>query len=176
MKIRPAQPQDAAGIAKVQVDSWRVSYRGIIADSVLANLSYAERETGWTRALTEEADQLDFYIAEAEDREIVGFALGGALRDAISGYNGELLAVYLLQKAQRSGYGRALVKAVARSMIERGFDAMAVWVLKDNHPARGFYEALGGQLLTEKITRIGEDDLAEVSYGWPDMRLLIESH
>lgn len=176
MNIRPAQPPDAAGIARVQVDSWRTSYQGIIADSVLANLSYAEREAGWTRALTEEADRLDFYVAEAEDGEIMGFALGGALRDAINGYNGELFAVYLLQKAQRRGCGRRLVKEVAGSMVERGFDAMVVWALKDNHPARRFYEALGGQLLTEKIIRIGEDDLTEVSYGWPDMRLLVDSH
>ncbi len=176
MNIRLAQPHDAAGIARVQVDSWRSSYAGIISDEVLTKLSYTEREAGWASALTTEANQLDFYVAQNADGQIVGFALGGALRDDISGYSSELYGIYLLQEVQRSGIGRRLVQAVARNLSERDYDSMVVWALKDNHPARRFYEALGGQLLTEKIIRIGEDDLSEVSYGWPDIRLLTNSH
>ena len=53
--------------------------------------------------------------------------------------------------------------------------AMLVWVLKDNHPARGFYEALGGRYLREKTIEIGGTTLAEVAYGWADTGALIGS-
>jgi len=42
--IRPALPNDAAEIARVHVDSWRSSYRGLLADEFLDSLS----EAGYT--------------------------------------------------------------------------------------------------------------------------------
>ncbi|EPZ52573.1 hypothetical protein [Alicyclobacillus acidoterrestris] len=38
--IRKAVPDDAAGVAKVHVDSWRTTYREIVNDEFLASLSY----------------------------------------------------------------------------------------------------------------------------------------
>jgi hypothetical protein len=38
--IREAVPADAGAVARVHVDSWRTTYRGIIADSILSDLSY----------------------------------------------------------------------------------------------------------------------------------------
>ena len=45
--IREARIEDAAGMAKVHVDSWRTTYAGIVPDTYLANLSYARREIFW---------------------------------------------------------------------------------------------------------------------------------
>jgi len=47
---------------------------------------------------------------------------------------------------------------------------MLVWVLVDNHPARRFYEALGGQELRTQPIEIGGVTLEEVAYGWQDIR------
>jgi len=43
MIIRKAKLDDATGIAKVHVDSWRTTYKGIIPDDFLNNLSYEQR-------------------------------------------------------------------------------------------------------------------------------------
>ena len=40
--IRPAEISDALGIARVHVNAWRETYKGIIPDSVLDALSYEE--------------------------------------------------------------------------------------------------------------------------------------
>src|SRR5205809_105170 len=37
--IRPARVEDAAGIAKVHIDSWRTTYKGMVPDEHLAGLS-----------------------------------------------------------------------------------------------------------------------------------------
>ncbi|WP_306428702.1 hypothetical protein [Robertmurraya siralis] len=40
MIIREATLSDAEGIAKVHVDSWRTTYKGIVSDVFLEQLSY----------------------------------------------------------------------------------------------------------------------------------------
>jgi hypothetical protein len=45
--IRPAHLDDAPGIARVHVDSWRTTYKGVIPDTILANLSYEARTQQW---------------------------------------------------------------------------------------------------------------------------------
>ena len=42
--IRAAQLEDAAGIARVHVDSTRTTYKGIFPDAYLATLSYSRQE------------------------------------------------------------------------------------------------------------------------------------
>src|SRR5918998_4172552 len=49
--VREARPADAAGIARVHVDTWRTTYRGIVPDDHLDALSYEARERFWAGAL-----------------------------------------------------------------------------------------------------------------------------
>jgi hypothetical protein len=42
--IRTAQREDAADIARVHIDCWRTTYKGIFPDALLAGLSYKGRE------------------------------------------------------------------------------------------------------------------------------------
>jgi L-amino acid N-acyltransferase YncA len=170
MRIREATPADAAAIAKVHVDSWRTTYRGIMPDEVLASLSYAERESNWVGILH---DKLKFtYVAE-EGGRIVGFANGGAERGLEPNLKGgELYAIYLLEGHQRAGAGRALVREIARRLRDAGFAKMIAWVAVGN-PASRFYEALGGREAGRKQRRIRGAVIDEVSYVWDDLRFLV---
>lgn len=42
--IRASCIEDAPGIARVHVDSWRTTYKGIVPDKFLADISYERRE------------------------------------------------------------------------------------------------------------------------------------
>jgi ribosomal protein S18 acetylase RimI-like enzyme len=106
---------------------------------------------------------------------VVGFAWGGPCRDEGSKYSGELLAIYVLAGAQRAGAGRALVREVAKDLLQQGMPSMLVWVLAEN-PSRSFYEALGGTLVGEQEIEIGGARLREVAYGWDDLTALIALH
>jgi ribosomal protein S18 acetylase RimI-like enzyme len=162
--IRDATLNDAAAIARVHVSSWRSTYRGMLPDDFLASLSetgYAER---WKRVIAERTSKV--YVAE-EGTEVVGFASGGRERAGETGYEGELYAIYVLDSAQRRGFGRELVRATVAGLRELGLGDMIIWVLRDNQPARAFYEGLGGVYVRAQPITIGLTTLEEVSYGWP---------
>jgi L-amino acid N-acyltransferase YncA len=172
LDIREAALADVAAIAKVHVDSWCTAYIGILPDGYLANMSYEGRERAWRNNFNKRGSREFVYVAEGEKGEVVGFASGGPERNGDPLYRGELYAVYLLQRFQRQGIGRQLSFAVARRLLQVGYDSMIVWVLAQN-PSRGFYEALGGEAVFEKPIEVGEAKLVEVAYGWKDLRLLI---
>ena len=92
---------------------------------------------------------------------------GGGAQAGETGYTGELYAIYVLDGFQRRGHGRELVRAVVAGLREMGLEDMIVWVLRDNQPARLFYERLGGVYVRAQPITIGSATLEEVSYGWP---------
>src|SRR4051794_33370832 len=93
MIIRAAQPADAPDIGRVVVDSWRTTYRGIIPDAVLDNLSYEDRAGIWVHAIDNPASVV--YVAATPAGEIVGAATGGPAPAEYPDYQGELQAIYL---------------------------------------------------------------------------------
>ncbi len=175
IRIREANPADAGAIARVHVDAWRTTYAGIVPDEYLAGLSYQDGESRWARILTMDKPAASNFVAEADGGEIVGLAGGGPEREGDRTYQGELYVVYLLEEYQRKGVGRHLVSAVARRLLSDGFDSMLVWVLEDNHPARRFYESLGGEPIGRKNRPTGGADLVAVSYGWREITAWLPS-
>jgi ribosomal protein S18 acetylase RimI-like enzyme len=164
--VRPAETDDAAAIARVHVDTWRTTYRGLLSDDFLAALDDAGYEQRWRRTLTDGTGRV--YVAD-DGRSIVGFASGGPERAGEDGFTGELYAIYVLQEAQGHGHGTRLVRAVAQGLRDMGLADMIVWVLRDNGPARHFYERLGGVYVRTQPITIGSALLQEVSYGWKSL-------
>jgi ribosomal protein S18 acetylase RimI-like enzyme len=169
--IREARLGDAAGIAKVHVDAWRSTYRGIVPDKVLKGLSYKKREKERRDALKKNDPKYRCFVAENARKRIVGFIVAGPHRGSTARYDGEIYALYLFKEVQGRGIGKALFLRAAAWLQERGHKAALTWVLKDNHPAKGFYAAMGGAELEAKTIDIGEP-LVEISYGWKNLRRL----
>ena len=165
MFIRKANLGDVAGIAKVHVDGWRTTYKGIVPDTYLDNLSYESREQMWISGI----EQNNVYIAEDKDGRIVGFASGGKERTGkYDGYVGELYAIYLVEGQQGKGLGRNLVQTVVDDLKEKKLNSMLIWALKEN-PACRFYEMLGGQQIDTTEIEIEGKKLSEIAYGWDDL-------
>lgn len=171
--IRAANPDDAAGIARVHVESWRTTYRGIVPSEYLERMSPERRERFWGSVIAQADSPALVYVAASPSGEVLGFAYGGTEREGNASYTGELLAIYLLEQQQRLGVGRRLFASVVEELLRHGHASMLVRVLRDN-PSRGFYERLGGQYVAEKPIDIGGTELIEVAYGWSDLRTLSE--
>jgi ribosomal protein S18 acetylase RimI-like enzyme len=165
--IRRAEPNDAAGIAHVHVQTWRSTYRGIVPDSYLDGLDEAERCEFWRDLL--EGD-FDIFVAE-RNGEIIGFVMGGRSRDHTQHCDGELYAVYLMKDEQRARIGRDLVRELAHALRRRGFRKMEVWVLAKN-PAKAFYTKMGAHFARSKQIEIGGVMLMEHAYVWEDLEVL----
>ena len=177
MIIREAILTDAPGIARVHVDTWRSTYRSIVPDEFLANLSYEARERMWDTAITHANDSNFVYVAEDEQGPVVGFASGGTSQSGDPTYPGELYAIYVLQEAQGKGVGRGLFGEVVKRLACSGIHSMILWVFRDNQPSRRFYEVMGGELLYEKGFELAGARLTEVAYGWEDTHdLLVEEN
>jgi GNAT superfamily N-acetyltransferase len=174
-EIRRAIQSDSFDIARMHIDSWKTTYRGIVSDDYLDNLSYEERERWWSERISSKTRNL--FVAEhstlqSSEKKIIGFCSGGRNRSiAESRYEAELYAIYILQNQRGKGIGKALVESLAISLIESGFSSMVVWVLAKN-PYRRFYESLGGMYVRSAEIQIGGSTFEEVAYGWTDMRPL----
>lgn len=168
--IRPAGASDIPGIARVHVDTWRSTYRGIVAASHLANLSYEKSEDLWKGHVGRAAQLVT--VAEEEGR-IVGFVHGGPNRGPEPEYRGELNAIYVLERHQRRGLGRRLTLALAELLEAASLRSMIVWVLRDN-PARDFYKSLEGKPAGAKPITLGSQTLEEAGYGWTNLARLLE--
>ncbi len=174
MLVREAVPDDAPAIARVHVDSWRTTYRGILADHILDELSYELRERNWRSALTEHRASNFIHVAEDDGGQVVGFIAAGKEREGRADFQAEIFALYVLQEHQGKGCGRELMSHSAAMLQQQGMRSMLLWVLVEN-PSRGFYEKLGGSQLEHKQITIEGDQLTEVAYGWPDLRELLRS-
>ncbi|WP_281863413.1 GNAT family N-acetyltransferase [Planomicrobium okeanokoites] len=168
MKIRKATLADAKGIARVHVDSWRTTYRNIVPNTYLNQLSYEAREQLWKENLKTNNN----FVAENDGGEIIGFADGGKERTGkYAKLKGELYSIYILPHHQGKGIGRSLMKRVVEHLEESGHNSMLVWVLEEN-PSRGFYEKMGGKKVDRKTLTISGKVLNEIAYGWEDIDLL----
>lgn len=165
--IRKADSQDAASIAKVHVDSWRTTYKGMIPDRILDHLSYEQREQMWTHVLVNQKNN-PVFVAEDDENRVVGFATGGKERSGTTIYRGELYALYVYEDVQRNGIGRELIRAVVNHLKEMQYNNMLAWVLKNN-PALGFYEHMGGKKFSERMEEIEGAPMIEYAMVWDDL-------
>lgn len=82
--------------------------------------------------------------------ETVGFALWFLNFSTWTGVHGLYLEdLYVRPSARGGGHGRALLAALARICVERGYGRFEWSVLDWNEPAIGFYKALGAVPMDE---------------------------
>ncbi len=172
IRLRPAAPGDAAGIARVRVDAWRATYRGIVPDAYLAAMRVEDSEALWQRVLTAAPNRTSTFVAE-DGAGIVGFASALMLREPRFGLDAELSALYLQADCQRTGIGRQLVGGVVLAQRSHGATGFLTWVIAQNRGARTFYEKIGAELLVLQPFEWDGVDLVEAGYGWRDPDALL---
>jgi GNAT superfamily N-acetyltransferase len=165
MIIRKAARDDGLHVARIQVETWRSTYKGLIPDQHLDQMSIQKRSEYWASAI-EKAEPTKFLIVVEDEGIPRGFLAGGPHRTYLEGYPGEVYALYVEKAHQRKSMGKAIFEAGLEHLRELGMQGVAVWVLKNN-PYFRFYEKMGGIKLIEKETEIGEAKYIEVGYGWP---------
>jgi ribosomal protein S18 acetylase RimI-like enzyme len=175
-QIRIATLKDADALGVMHVASWRESYRGILPDNMLSSLSVEARAAAWVQIMREPASagSTVVYLAEHEST-IVGFGSCGAQRSQNlkdKGYDGEFSAIYVLREFQKRRIGTRILRAMSSDLMRRGFNATALWVLRDNRNARRFYERYAGRVIDEREDARDGAVLIELAFGWPDLREL----
>ncbi|WP_040164244.1 GNAT family N-acetyltransferase [Microbacterium gorillae] len=140
VQVRWAEQSDAHAVAGVHIDSWRVAYRGLIADEVLDGLDLTQRTQRWSALIG--SSEHGLRVAELDGR-IVGWASFGRGRDEGLEDRGELSGLYAAPDAWGHGVGHALITRVEDDLRADGFSSAYLWVLDGNERAIGFYERHG---------------------------------
>jgi ribosomal protein S18 acetylase RimI-like enzyme len=163
LELRAATPEDAGGIARVQVLTWRATYMGLVDDEYLATLSIPEYESRWTEYLQVAAPP-SHHVALSHG-SLIGFISGGPVRGTHPNIPGEIYALYVLPEFHGSGVGRKLLQQQLADLGTRHLTPVLVWVLEQN-PACGFYESMGARRVATKKQLIGEREYDEVGFAW----------
>ena len=165
--------EDAEVLGALHVASWRETYADLLPAAILAALSVEDRTAMWRKMLETPAHFgcVAIFIIEA-DGLAVGFGACGTQRDqtlADAGFSGEIGAIYVLRAYQAQGAGRSLMAAMSQALRTAGHEAASLWVLRQNLPARRFYEKLGGVIVGEKADVQSDRILIEDAYGWRNL-------
>lgn len=138
--LRPATLSDAEGIGRVHCLAWRETYTGLLPDAMMTRLS-VERSTAIFRR-----EGCRNMMVALRNGEIVGFCGYGAWRGESAVPNlGEIVGLYVLQKAQGQGIGTSLMQAALEALREKGCSQAALWILDSNTHAIAYYARRGFQ-------------------------------
>ncbi|WP_282685466.1 MULTISPECIES: GNAT family N-acetyltransferase [unclassified Streptomyces] len=141
--IRDMRLDDCGAVATIRVRGWQHAYRGLLPQPYLDAMDIAE-ETGQRRRYFEERGEAVNVVAQQPDGTVTGWACVGPHRAEDHGLPGcELYAIYVLPEHIGTGTGRALLTELTARATAAGHADMTLWVLRENAPARRFYERAG---------------------------------
>lgn len=171
MTVRVATPDDAPAIERIRTDTWRVTYRGMLPDSVLDRLGY-DADSRRRSMMQMSADR--YAIVAEHDGAVVGFCYGGPSRVTMPAYPGEIYAIYVLPEHQGHGHGTSLMREAGVQSLRRGWRGVTVWVLRENAASRRFYELMGARYLAgrDETREIEGVLITECGYAWDDASVL----
>jgi ribosomal protein S18 acetylase RimI-like enzyme len=86
---------------------------------------------------------------------------------------GAVYALYISTCHQGQGLGPRLVQAVAADLAQKVMTVLQIGCLAANTLARGFYAAIGGRLLSERLFDEDGVMLPEVVYEWAGMSIFV---
>jgi ribosomal protein S18 acetylase RimI-like enzyme len=167
VEVRLARASDAAAIARIDIETWRASYAGILPERMLVEMSERRRRGIWAAAVAREPGLI--LVGSDEFGAVAGFGSFGRRRDGDLAFAGEIFTLYVAPDRQNRGIGRALMHDMFERLVRVQLESALVWVLRAN-PARFFYERLGGRLCGERLLPIGGIDVEASAYGWRDLR------
>lgn len=164
MIIRPVEKEDLNIVAKIKVETWNNSYKGIVDNAYLKKMDYKKTADKWLKNFDNEN-----FIVTVLDNKIVGFCRYGERIDELNrfkDYDGEIYAIYIDKNFQRQGIGNKMIEYACTELKKQNKNKVLIWCLKDNISARKFYEGINGKVLGYKTSDIGGKEYEEIAYGY----------
>jgi GNAT superfamily N-acetyltransferase len=147
--VRPAWPDDAAEIARIQLVTWRTAYRSVLPAEVLDDWDPAAGTATWRAAIAAPPTPGHGVLVALERNELVGFAAygpaeltDGELPDP-AGPTAEVSTLLVEPRWGRRGHGSRLLAAVADLALAGGSARLQVWLPEADRVSASFYESAG---------------------------------
>lgn len=148
VSVRPARADDAAEIARIQVDTWRTAYTGVLPAAVLAGLSVDAARDAWALAVQSPPSPRHHVLIAQEQHWTVGFAALAPADDLEAGdpepATTVLLGLVLVEpRWGRRGHGSRLLAAAVDHARGDGMTRAIVWVPENDTASREFFTGAG---------------------------------
>lgn len=166
--VRLAAAADGDAIGRVQVESWRAAYTGLLPDESIAGFDVELRQQLWREGLSRppRPGSATFVVEEAGD--VIGFASVGESRDTEGETDGEregeLYAIYLDPRCWGRDIGKALLLRAEESLRSSGFRRAVLYVLEGNERADRFYRGAGWAQDGSKLDEFQGATVTELRY------------
>jgi GNAT superfamily N-acetyltransferase len=146
--VRPARPDDAADIGRIQVETWRTAYATILPEPVLAGLSVEAATAAWADAITAPPSPDHRVLVALEQQWLVGFAASGPADD-LEPDDPEpattlaLAPILVEPRWGRRGHGSRLLAATVEHARAAGMTRAIAWIPDGDTPSKEFLVSAG---------------------------------
>jgi GNAT superfamily N-acetyltransferase len=149
VSVRPARPDDAAAIARVQLVTWRAAYRTILPAELLDDWDEPAAADTWRTAIVAPPTPGHSVLVALDGAVVAGFAaFGPAELDAgqtplPDGPTSEVTALLVEPRWGRRGHGSRLLAAVADLAASSGVVRLQMWLPEDDAVTARFLDGAG---------------------------------
>jgi GNAT superfamily N-acetyltransferase len=148
VSVRPARPDDAGEIGRIQVETWRTAYAEILPAPVLDAITVEDAAASWDVAIAEPPGPRHHVLVALEQEWRVGFAALGPAEDLETDdpepETTLALAVILVEpRWGRRGHGSRLLAAAVDHARADGMTRAVAWIPEGDTASREFLISAG---------------------------------
>jgi GNAT superfamily N-acetyltransferase len=148
VSVRPASPDDAAEIARLQTETWQIAYRSVLPAEVLAGLEVARFEGAWRDAIATPPSAKHRVLIATDGEHRVGFAAFGPDADRLPAdpdpdSTAAIGPLLVEPRWGRRGHGSRLLAAVTDLARSDGVSRLVAWVAVADLASLEFYRSAG---------------------------------
>ena len=139
VSVRPAQPEDAERIARVQLATWREAYAALLPPQAL-DVPEVEVAAVWLAAVEAPPTPAHRVLVAMDAHELVGFAVGQPLEGDSTV---ELATLLVEPRWGRRGHGSRLLAATVDLWRADGATRAVTWAFEADYVSTRFLETAG---------------------------------
>jgi GNAT superfamily N-acetyltransferase len=148
VSVRPASPEDAAEIGRLQNETWQLAYRKLLPEEVLVALDADRFAASWREAIATPPSAAYHVLIASEGSTRVGFAAFGPdadrqPEDPAPEQTAAITTLLVEPRWGRRGHGSRLLAAIADTARAEGIDRLVAWVAAADTASLQFYRSAG---------------------------------
>jgi len=149
VSVRPARPEDAADIARVQAVAWRTAYRSVLPAEVLDGWDEAAAAESWRAAVESPPTPGHLVLVALDGDAVVGFTafgpaeLGDGESSDPAGATVEIATLLVEPRWGRRGHGSRLLAAVVDLTRPQCVARLWTWLPEPDRVSASFLESAG---------------------------------
>ena len=157
--IRKAIKEDAKDIVRINIDSWKETYRNIFPDIFLDKLDSKN-----ISAIERCEKKIDEYVVYEQEGRVVAIARYGINKKGYDKAYAEIYALYVDLEHKKQGIGTKMIDYIFK-ILKDDFKYVLISTLKENS-ANWFYKKIGGKLIGESSSSLMGNNYLENLYEY----------